>query len=260
MQEEPILAPRIGFSSTNQVRLSNGETKQINQLQLGDEVLTQTGYENVYSWSHYNSEKEAKFVQLLPSRVELSPNHLIFLKNGISVPAGTIKAGDVLLSGEVVASVRSVKRLGAYAPFTNSGTIIVNGQVASTFVSLQEESNVLLLNGDFSTGISHQWLAHAFEVPHRLWCSAMGCTKESYTVDGISTWVAAPLRFFTWFLQLPMMLQLIFFIPILSLFSTFLMLELIVKNYFVTAATLLGITAAYGLSSGFPVRRYKKCV
>jgi len=250
----------ICFSETNQVQLSNGETKPINQLKLGDKVLTQSGYENIYSWSHYNSEKEAEFVQLLPSRVELSLNHLIFLENEISVPAGTVKAGDVLLSGEVVASVRSVKRRGAYAPFTNSGTIIVNDQVASTFVSLQKDSSVLVLNGGFSTGISHQWLAHAFEVPHRLWCSAMGCTKESYTADGISIWVAAPLQFFIWFLQLPAVLQLTLFIPIFFLFGTFIVLELILKNYFVTSVYFLSITSAFALSSGIKTRKYKKHV
>merc|ERR1712048_1421518 len=244
------------FSSTNQVQLSDGEIKQINEIQLGDKVLTQNGYEDVYSWSHYNSEKEAEFVQLLPSRVELSPNHLIFLENEISVPAGTVKAGDVLLSGEVVSSVRSVKRRGAYAPFTNSGTIIVNDQVASTFVSLQKDSSVLVLNGGFSTGISHQWLAHAFEVPHRLWCT-MGCTKESYTADGISMWVAAPLHFFTWFLQSPTVVQLIMFIPILCLFGTFVMIEFILNNF---SASLIGITTVFALSSGLKTRKHKKYI
>jgi len=265
-EAKPTLAPSGGggigigicFSSVNQVQLSNGETKKIDQLQLGDEVLTQMGYENIYSWSHRNSEKEAEFVQLFPSRIELSPNHLIFLENGVSVPGGTVKAGDILLSGEMVTAVRSVTRRGVYAPFTNSGTIVVNGQVASTFVSLQEKSSVLLLNGGWSTGISHQWLAHAFEVPHRLWCSAVGCTKESYTSDGISTWVAAPLQFFNWSLQLPTILQLILFVPILSLFGVLFTLELAVKNYLVTAG-LLGILIHFGgLSSRFQVRKYSK--
>jgi len=228
------------FSSTNQVQLSDGEIKQINEVQLGDKVLTQNGYEDVYSWSHYNTEKEAEFVQLLPSRVELSPNHLIMLENGSSVPAATIKGGDVLFSGEAVSSVRSVKRIGVYAPFTHSGTIVVNNQVASTFVSLQEKSDVLLLNGGFSTGISHQWLAHTFEFPHRFWCSAItDCTKESYTVDGISTWVASPLRFFTWFLDLPSTSQMILSVPILSLFGIFAVLDLVMKNYLAFGALLV---------------------
>jgi len=256
------LGIRFCFSSVNQVQLSNGKTKQIGQLQLGDKVLTQNGHESIYSWSHYNTQKEAEFIQLLPSRIELSPHHLIFLENGVAMPAGMVKVGDTLLSGEVVTSIHSVIRRGVYAPFTNSGTIIVNGQVASTFVSLQEKSNVLLLNGGWSTGISHQWLAYAFEVPHRLWCSYMECTNESYTSDGISTWVAGPLGFFTWSLQLPTILQLILFVPILCLFAILVALELVVKNAFVTVAGLLGILILYldGLSSQYQVRIYNKTV
>jgi len=247
------------FSSFDQVQLSNGETKQIDQLRLGDKVLTQNGYESIYSWSHHNVQKEAEFIQLLPSRIELSPNHLIFLENGVAVPAGTVKAGDTLLSGEVVTYVRSVTRRGVYAPFTYSGTIIVNGQLASTFVSLQDKSNVLLLNGGWSTGISHQWLAHAFEAPHRLWCSAVTeCTKESYTSDGISTWVAGPLQFFKWSLQLPAILQLVLFLPILCLFVMLAALEFVVKNSL--AVGLFGVLILGGLSSRFPGHNYSKSI
>jgi len=264
VEEPPPLIGGICFSSANYIQLSNGKTKQMNQLRLGDEVLTQNDrYESVYSWSHYNTQKEARFIQLLPSGMELSPNHLLFLDNGLAVPAGTIKAGDTLLSGDVVTSVRSVARRGIYAPFTKSGTIVVQGQIASTFVSLQQESNTLLLNNGWSTGITHQWLAHAFEAPHRLWCSTK-CTEESYTADGISTWVAGPLRFFTWSLQLPMILQLILLLPVLALFAMFVTLELAVENSFVTVAGLIiGTLILNSKISGrllfsFKVRKYNK--
>jgi len=192
----------VCFSSENQVQLADGEAQYLDQLKLGDKVLTRNGYEPIYSWGHYDPSKSVEFVQLLPSRIELSSNHLLFLEDNRAVPAGTIKVGDTLLSGDVVKAVRRVKRQGAYAPFTHSGTIIVNSQVASSFVSLQETSEVLVVNG-WSTNISHHWIAHMFESPHRFWCTMKGgCTRESYTTDGISTWVYIPLKFFSWLLDL----------------------------------------------------------
>jgi len=242
------VAPADGsfcFSSVDQVELSNGEIKKIEQLRLGDKVLTQNGnYEAIYSWGHRNTEKVARFVKLLPSDIELSSNHLIFSQNGkFPVPAGTVEVGDILSSGETVTSVQSVTRRGLYAPFTKSGTIVVNGQVASTFVSLQQNSSTLLLSNGWSTGISHQWLARTFEFPHRLWYSIrVDCTTkggESYTSDGISTWVAIPLQFFRWTLQLPTILQLIILIPVLFIFIMFVLIESAMTNPFFTMGLLL---------------------
>jgi len=218
--EPPAAAPPAGgggffgcFSSKNIVQvLTNGEDsrtiihrRRMDQLKLGDRVLVDKDnqkYEPIYSFGHYHTTQTAQFVQLMPSRMELSSQHLIFLRDGRAVPAEIVQVGDILESGQTVTGVRSVTRhTGVYAPFTPSGKIVVNDQVASTFVSLQPKSDVLLVLGR-SIGITHQWLAHTFETPHRLWCSYSGaCTEEIYTIDGVSTWVSSPLKFFLWLLE-----------------------------------------------------------
>mmetsp|Transcript_27719 Transcript_27719/g.42204 ORF Transcript_27719/g.42204 Transcript_27719/m.42204 type:complete len:728 (-) Transcript_27719:46-2229(-) len=222
-------APPVGggfaicFSSENRAELATGEMKRFDQLQLGDEVLTQKGFESIYSFGHYNPKEQAEFIQLRPSRIELSSTHLVFLQDGRAVPAEVVEVGDILMSGEMVTGKRYVTRQGLYAPFTASGTIIANGQVASSFVSLQATPE-LVVKG-WSTGISHQWMAHAFEVPHRLWClmtttmGGGGCLKESYTPEGISTWVSGPLKFFTWFVNAPVLIQVLLAVPILGTFG-----------------------------------------
>ena len=88
-----------------------------------------------------------------------------------------------------------------YAPFTESGTIVVNGIVASIFVAFQNSSHVTLGDG-LELPISFQWMAHAFESFHRLVWRVVGgrgyWSLETYTSNGVSHWVAIPHRFAEW--------------------------------------------------------------
>eukprot|EP00546_Thalassionema_frauenfeldii_P009237 CAMPEP_0178922082 /NCGR_PEP_ID=MMETSP0786-20121207/15944_1 /TAXON_ID=186022 /ORGANISM="Thalassionema frauenfeldii, Strain CCMP 1798" /LENGTH=272 /DNA_ID=CAMNT_0020596383 /DNA_START=110 /DNA_END=925 /DNA_ORIENTATION=+ len=196
------LVPGIGcipcFSSEAMVQVEHDGLRRMEELQLGDKVLTKNGrYESIYSFGHYDSQTEATYLQFAPSNMELSPLHLIFTKGSdTAVPASQIKVGDVLSSGQAVSAIRSVQRRGAYAPFTASGTIVVNDELASSFVSLQGTTWIEWAGG-WSTGISAHTGALAFEAPHRLYSQWFN-KKESYTADGRSTWVAAAHDFFHW--------------------------------------------------------------
>jgi hypothetical protein len=161
-------------------------------LKLGDKVLVQGGkYEPVYSFGHHSQEVEAlylKFVTTAARSLELSKEHMVFIEGGRSVPASYVKVGDklVLADGELatVKAIRVVQKQGAYAPFTASGTVIVNGVKASSFVSFQDSETLQVAGID--TGLTFQFLEHTFERPHRLWCRYVSsCTYEQYTADGI---------------------------------------------------------------------------
>jgi len=206
-----------------------------------------------------STTKTSEFVQLLPSRIELSRSHLIFLQDqDHPVPAGTIEVGDVLRSGEAVTAIRHVKRQGVFAPFTPSGTMIVNDQMASTFVSLQAKSDVLMLKGHWSTGISHHWLAHVFEMPHRLWCQdSSRCVNESYTPDGISTWVSAPQQFFNWFLKTHALLQLSLTIPILGIFVSFAFFEWLTNHNIMLSSIVIMCYTISVMCSRFQTNKSK---
>lgn len=208
------------FSGEMVVDVKGKGSTKMSRLQLGDEVLVSSSgavvsfYEAVYSFGHRHESIVADYLQLLPSKLELSPDHMVFVLQGsssnkdcvASIPASMVKVGDILSGGDrrPVSAIRHVKRKGAYAPFTASGTLIVNGARASSFVSLQEGTPFFMV-GSWKTPLTWQWLAHTFEAPHRVacqysltyWCYA----NESYTPDGISTWVAKPLELTQWFLQ-----------------------------------------------------------
>lgn len=193
-------------------------------IKLGDKVRVDGNkYEPVYSFGHKNVDAETEYVRIITTGppLEISKDHLLFV-NGRTLPAESVKIGDklVLAEGESVKvkSLRYVRKRGAYAPFTPSGTIIVNDVKASSFVAFQD-SRTLKIAG-YDTGVSFQFCALAFEAPHRLWCKYFSsCTTEEYTEDGVSTWVAHGHKLFLWFFAHHPIVMFLLFIPTVAIFT-----------------------------------------
>ena len=135
---------------------------------------------------------EAEFLQIhaegLKTPLEVSPDHMIFVKSALfPIRASQVKVGD-LLSGEnkKVAQVKSVKRRGVYTPVTESGDIVVSGVLASSYAAVHNY-----------TPINQHWEAHAFFAIRRMVCSfKFGiCENETYTDDGIPDWLSSMAHF-----------------------------------------------------------------
>jgi hypothetical protein len=177
----------------------------MDSINIGDSVRVGSGNEfaRVYSFGHYAKNVLAEYVQIRTDvsapPLELTKDHMVFVQEGSfskSVPASAVNVGDklVVANGDGVTEVRKIERVtrrGAFAPFTKTGTIVVSGIVASNYISLMDESPV-----------SMQWMAHAFNAPHRMICALSFeiCENESYT-NGISDWVYDPLRLGRWLAQ-----------------------------------------------------------
>ena len=85
----------------------------MDQLKLGDHVLVdniknEEKYEPIYSFGHYRNTQTATFIQLMPSRIELSSQHLIFLQDGRAILAGIVEVGDILQAGQIVTAIHTV--------------------------------------------------------------------------------------------------------------------------------------------------------
>ena len=220
------------FSGETTVAVKSRGRIQMKDLQLGDHVLVSIEDENykpVYSFGHRNATASAKYIQLHPSNLELSPNHMVFLEGIVAVPASMVRIGDRLQGGTSVSALRNITRRGMYAPFTPSGTIVVNGVIASSYVAFQD-SGVLAI-GSISTGISYQWLAHTFQLPHRIWCYRLGnCREERYTKTGISTWVSWPLEASVWLLRQHLVMRSLLLMLLLLLVATLAAVELVLQH------------------------------
>jgi hypothetical protein len=215
----PVQAAALAacFSGSSRVQLQDGTTQPLEQLVLGTRVHVGHGrYEPVYSFGHYQrtiiTDSKPQLLQIETAssrRLQVSPHHLMFVwdhdnkNHKQTIPAGTVKVGDWLVSGsnqpdEVLAITVMTASRGWYAPFTPSGTIVVDGVLASCYVTLEPYTAQL-------AGLDIHWLSHAFEFPHRLVCHYYKtCIDERYTKEGLSTWVSLPHEIATrWLLTSP---------------------------------------------------------
>jgi len=183
------------FPGDSLVETENQGTIPMKELQLGDRIQTASGkFEPVYSFGHYGPDQMGEFVRFILSTgdtLELSASHMVFIAGqSYPIPASMVKPEDVLQTTATATAafvqdiVRITKSQGVYAPFTTSGTLVVNGVICSSFIYPLETyySNWF--------GWSMHALAHRWERWHRWYYYLFQSMEESYTKEGLSTWVA----------------------------------------------------------------------
>ncbi len=152
------------FSGSALVTTPTGSTP-MNKLKQGDMVLTSTGYEQVLTFLHAE-QGTASFLEISHPQgvLPVTPDHLLFLADGTTIPAGMLQVGDMLTSGAVASIKKVVRHDGIYAPLTSSGTVIVNNVVASTYSYTAKASAFVSL---------YHAMAHFLLTPLR-WSASMG--------------------------------------------------------------------------------------
>ena len=193
---------------------------RIEDVEIGDMVHAgHNKYSRIYSFGHRNQHNYAQYLQLHfgDQPLEISHDHMVFVDKLGAVPASMVGVGDKLLMGAggviKVTKIATVNRQGAFAPFTESGTIVVSDILASSYVSLQEESANFQVAG--VNIVSMQWLAHTFQAPHRMVCrwNSKFCEKETYTEEGISKWVYGPFLTSKWLLGQHVVIMVVLSVP-----------------------------------------------
>ena len=177
----------------------------MSHLQIGDRVMVDKNrFEPVYSFGHFSPSVQAEYLEIATptSKLQVSRDHMVFVTSDRAVPASMLRVGDALLNAggdrTHITSIALVKSAGAFAPFTPSGRVVVNGIVASSYVAFGGSESVLVGGFEFS----FQWLAHSFQFPHRFVCYHLGaCRGERYTDDGLSHWVSRPYELGLWLMQ-----------------------------------------------------------
>jgi len=229
------------------------------QLQIDDFVLTvgtklSPSYERVYSFGHYDPNlPRVEYLRFLPSGLELSPNHYVY-RSGKFVPAREIEVGDDLLlmkttrKQEKVSGIKHVYRRGALAPLTASGTIVVDGVLASRYASFWDDDESSLLPSWIENQF-HEW-AHFVIIILR--CSSWVFGKQEQHNIGLSTSTDHLRKMTVWFFQQSSILKLLFaacFMPLLGLMYS---LEQIC-NYFAASgwSSFLYIILFYTMAKKF---------
>lgn len=220
--EESSSTVELGFcfSGQNSIVTRDRGTIRMDQLRVGDYVLTANNkmtkdsaaegnmyYERVYSFGHYNPSTKGSFLQL-NHELELTANHMIYIQGKGFIPAGAVQIGDVMISSTkkeiVVHSIRSnISRIGVYAPFTLSGTILVNDILTSAYIALPQDdfTSSFFQLGSWSTPFTFQWLGHSYMAPHRIWCFWLGLPDPIKDEEGVSIWAGQSMKMIQWTLQ-----------------------------------------------------------
>lgn len=176
------------FSGDATVQVLGFGITPLEDLHVGDYVLSGGNrFETIYAFAHQNRHKGADLLAIYTSGghspLEISSRHMVFLdQSNIPVPADSIKVGDVLRGSDtprLVTKIDPIRKKGIYAPLTKSGTIVVDGVVASSYTALQKHS--LLAQHDYC----HMGLS-----PFRLYCGISQRFCNSYNQEGMPHYVA----------------------------------------------------------------------
>jgi hypothetical protein len=174
--------PAMCFPGEATVQVLGRGAVPMASLRIGEQVLTaqpEAGaplkYEPVLDWIHVAKGMEASFVTIHHERgvLRASPGHLVFAASASNqhadLPAGFLKMGDIifaasstgvsLIPSKVLAVDRGAVSAGMYAPLTHSGTILVDGVLASNYAT-----------PSLAVRLPH-WLAHAGLLPVRIYHS-----------------------------------------------------------------------------------------
>jgi len=125
------------FPADAEVITLNGPV-QMKDLRDGDAVKTLSGFEKVLGFTHANSDIAVRMVKInhAAGSVSMTPSHMITLADGSVVPASEVSAGSQISVGDGSSTVTKVEEIvgqGIFSPKTASGTIVVNGVVASVY-------------------------------------------------------------------------------------------------------------------------------
>ena len=183
-------------------------------------------YEKIYAFAHYkrNSDSPTDFYRLhtfpynrMRKPLEITGQHMVYLHGKQNpIRADSLKVGDVLrgdhYTGLTVTKIQRVKRYDNYAPLTPHGTILVDGIVASSYISLQKNAreHIELGESGFEVRISQRVMVHMFLSPFRNYC--LGFSSDlcrTYNDDGLPPYVAFGLKLADWGIAQDVLVQLV---------------------------------------------------
>lgn len=144
------------FTADDTVLTFTGIRKPLSELHVGEQILAQDPvtkklvFSEVILFLDYNPSERREFLRfkLKSGRTfAVTANHLVSMKDGRTVYAGSLKTGDTVLvsddsdslTEDSIEHVSAEWRNGVYAPLTKVGTVVVNDVVASCYASIDSQ-------------------------------------------------------------------------------------------------------------------------
>ena len=171
----PSQAPSC-FSGDNQVDILGKGLVSIDQIELGDDVLTDTGYSKVYAFGRRDREEPMTFLKITletGEHLELSPGHFVLLGSAMGAyAADEVEVGEELMlmpsrKLSKISSIKEVVKNGSYHPLTYDGSIVANGILASVYDADPYYVNIQMFGTDI---LDFHDVKHISYSPLRLMC------------------------------------------------------------------------------------------
>jgi len=183
-----------------------GPTNIMN-VQVNDYVRSGThSYSKVYSFGQKNHHLPSRMTVIETSSptspvLKLTFDHMVYLEgSSLPVTAGSIQVGDQLATvnnGEeeavrgVVKITHNVAETGFVTPITTSGTLVVDGIVASVYAGKHGHSHYLpnaggAIGGRSATFLHYHTISHVATAPLRFtctWISSSFCGTRFHHAD-----------------------------------------------------------------------------
>jgi len=167
------------FSAGSVVMRADGTSVSLENLRVGDSIITLDAQHNrvvdtVFGFLHRDASAFGHFLHIKHSSgvLRVSGKHIVFA-HGSTVFAEELHVGDLLLTASGFSEIESIERAvskGVFAPITHSGTLLVDGALASCYAHCPSHS-----------------VAHAVMAPWRWWSmlwSSLSDVKTSSQPEG----------------------------------------------------------------------------
>lgn len=130
------------FPGSATVILKSGNSKRMDEVEIGDEVLVGYGlYSEVFMFTHRLPTINTEFLSIHTASgalLTLTSGHFLYV-NGMLSAASTITPGSTVQladgSSSVVTAVTSGVRSGLFNPQTTHGDVVVDGIITSTYTA-----------------------------------------------------------------------------------------------------------------------------
>lgn len=153
------------FPGDAEVELASGDTVQMAELKVGDEVAIGGGaFSPVYMFTHRSATAAKTYVQLTAAsgaKVTVTAGHYVHSPGGLAAAATVAEGDDLVLADGTpsrVVRVESVTSSGLYNPQTISGVIVVGGVKVSTYTTAVDPAVAAIalapLRGLWAAGLS----------------------------------------------------------------------------------------------------------
>lgn len=252
---------RACFSGETAVQVQGKGEIAMKDVQIGEKILTaDNSFQRVFAYGHYNPTEYSEFLKLDTGKdrsLEMTVGHLVFLQGKTNpVRADSVKIGDILRStnneGATVTNIDQVIRQGVYSLFTSGGTLVADGIVASSYISLQKDAPEFVEVNGFASFMSQQDYVHTGLAPFRLFC--MGVSENicnSYDENGLPHYVAFSISLNDWAHNQNIVLETFFLLAVLILAGACMLLENTFGSSFAPLAVVI-ITGAFSIAKKGP--------